>query len=108
MKFLLMSCWVVLLAVGATYSQSSTPSSPATTSQELERICPTISVSCPNDPKPNEPIRFAGKVSGGKPNAEPIYYWTISHGEIIEGQGTLVITVKASGPQTLTGILTVF
>ncbi len=103
-----MSGWLVLLAVGATYSQSTAPSSAATTGQELERICPAISVSCSNDPKPNEPIRFTGKVTGGDPNAEPIYYWTSSHGEIIEGQGTLAITVKASDSQTLTGTLTVF
>src|SRR5687767_9488982 len=100
MKFLLLSSWFVLLAVGATYSQSPAPSSSGT--QELQRICPTISVSCPNDPKPNEPIQFTGKVSGGDPKAERIYYWTVSHGEIIEGQGTLVITVKASELQTLT------
>ena len=103
-----MSCCLVLLAVGATYSQSTAPSSSGTTRQELERICPTFTVSCPDDPRPNEPIQFTGQVTGGDPNAEPIYYWAISHGEIIEGQGTLVITVKATGSQTLTGTLTVF
>lgn len=103
-----MSSCLVLLAVGATYSQSTAPLSSAKTGQELERICPTISVSCLNDPKPNEPIRFTGKVTGGDPIAEPLYYWTISHGEITKGQGTLVITVKASEPHALTGTLTVF
>ncbi|HKO44341.1 MAG TPA: hypothetical protein VJU84_13780 [Pyrinomonadaceae bacterium] len=107
MKFLSIST-LLLLAVGAAYSQSAAPSKSAPAAQEMERICPTISVSCPNDPKANEPIRFTGNVTGGIPRAEPLYYWTISHGEIIEGQGTLVIAVKAADPQTLTGTLTVF
>lgn len=106
MKFLSLSSWLVLLAVGATYAQSTAPSTSA--AQELQRICPTISVSCPNDQKPNEPIQFTGQVSGGDPKAEPIYYWSLSQGDIIEGQGTLVIKVKASERLTLTGTLTVF
>ena len=103
MKFLLTSGCLILVAFGATYAQSPGPSR-----EELEKICPKVWVDCPNNPKPNEPVSFTGKVSGGDPNVQPVYYWEISKGEIIEGQGTLVIKVNASDLDSLTGTLTVF
>lgn len=60
-------------------------------------VCPTVSVSCPEAGKENEPVTFTANVSGGTPNITPGYNWTISAGRIISGQGTPSITVDTTG-----------
>ncbi len=60
-------------------------------------VCPTVSVSCPEAGKENEPVTFTANVSGGTPNITPSYNWTISAGRIISGQGTPSITVDTNG-----------
>lgn len=56
--------------------------------------CPTISVSGPADvPEPNKPITFIASISeeGKKFNLK--YNWSVSGGEIVEGQVTLILKV---------------
>ena len=60
-------------------------------------VCPTVSVSCPEAGKENEPVTFTANVNGGTPNISPSYNWTISAGRIISGQGTTSITVDTTG-----------
>lgn len=56
-------------------------------------VCPTLSVVASASPTPaRETMIFTANVSGG--NGEMItYLWTISDGEIVEGQGTPVLRV---------------
>ena len=60
-------------------------------------VCPTVSISCPEAAKENEPVTFTANLSGGTQNITPGYNWTISAGRIISGQGTLSITVDTNG-----------
>jgi hypothetical protein len=59
--------------------------------------CPTISVSCPSDIDPGQPITFTASVSGGPANATFTYNWSVSAGTISSGQGTSSITVDTAG-----------
>lgn len=59
--------------------------------------CPTLSVSGPAGiTAPNGEMTFTANLSGGTQDA-PTYNWTVSAGEIISGQGTPSITVRAPG-----------
>jgi hypothetical protein len=55
----------------------------------------------------SEPFDFTATICGGDPNATPTFNWEAAGGEIIEGQGTLAIKVKAEGPQSVTATLRV-
>ncbi len=58
--------------------------------------CPTISVTGPAGiPSPDEAITFTLSLSQKAEKFNPKYSWTISGGEIIEGQGTQFIKVLA-------------
>ena len=59
--------------------------------------CPVVSVSCPSDVGPNEPITFTASVSGGATGATWTYNWSVSAGTISSGQGTSTITVDTAG-----------
>ncbi len=61
----------------------------------MDCVCPTLSVNAPTSPtKAGETMIFTADVLGG---VEDITYnWTISDGEIIEGQGTPVIKVSTN------------
>ena len=59
--------------------------------------CPTVSVSCPTDVEPNQPITFTASVSGGAEGATFTYNWSVSAGTISSGQGTSTITVDTTG-----------
>jgi len=64
--------------------------------------CPTISVMGPAGiPSSDEAIVFTVSLSKEADKFNPKYNWTISGGEIIEGQGTQVISVSA--PKFFTG-----
>src|SRR5688500_11725984 len=86
------------------FAQSSTTQSTAanTEQNDWKKICPTVTVSCPNDPKLNEPMEFRATVGGGDPNAIPSYNWEVVNGEIINGQGTRAITVVVSDYASVT------
>lgn len=59
--------------------------------------CPTLSVSGPAGiTEPNGEMTFTANLSGGTQDA-PTFNWTVSSGEIISGQGTPTITVRAPG-----------
>jgi hypothetical protein len=59
--------------------------------------CPVVSVSCPSDVGPGEPITFTASVSGGEAGATWTYNWSVSAGTISGGQGTSTITVDTAG-----------
>jgi len=59
--------------------------------------CPTVSVSCPSEVDPNQPITFTASVSGGDSSATYTYNWSVSAGTISSGQGTSTITVDTNG-----------
>ena len=75
---------------------------PCTGCVEPPKPCPTVSVSCPTDVEPNQPITFTASVTGeGGPWT---YNWSVSAGTISSGQGTSTITVDTAslGGQTVT------
>jgi hypothetical protein len=59
-------------------------------------LCPQVSVSCPTDVEPNQPITFTASVSGGESGATFTYNWSVSAGTITSGQGTSTITVDTA------------
>jgi hypothetical protein len=59
--------------------------------------CPVVSVSCPSDVGPGEPITYTASVSGGETGATWTYNWSVSAGTISSGQGTSTITVDTAG-----------
>ncbi|MEP6921928.1 MAG: hypothetical protein ABI967_12450 [bacterium] len=71
-------------------------------------VCPNINITCPDRVKAGEPVTFASTLSGGSGNIPAVYYWTVSAGRIIEGQGTNQIKVDTTSlaGQTLQATLT--
>lgn len=62
----------------------------------VDLACPTVFISTPNDSvKAGETITFTANVSGTSAS-DLAYNWIVSQGEIIEGQGTPKIKVKAT------------
>jgi len=59
--------------------------------------CPNVGIACPDQIVAGKPVTFTSTLNGGKGNVPPIYYWTISAGTIISGQGTSSITVDTTG-----------
>ena len=56
--------------------------------------CPTITVTGPSSiPAPNEPFIFTVSVGKEAENYNVKYIWTVSNGEIIEGQGNFTVKV---------------
>lgn len=72
-------------------------------------VCPNISISCPDTVPVGQPIRFSANVTGVTTGSTPTYYWTVSAGKIIEGQGTTSILVETdgSGGQSITATVAV-
>jgi PKD-like domain len=73
--------------------------------QMPEVACPSVSVeSTIRNPSwvmvpgggacPGAPVTFRAATTGIDPKSKPTFYWTISAGKIIDGQGTAVITVS--------------
>ena len=60
-------------------------------------VCPTVTISCPEAAKENEPVTFTAHLTGGTQTITPSYNWTVSGGRIMSGQGTLSITVDTTG-----------
>jgi len=67
-------------------------------------VCPTVSVSCPNQADPGTPATFNATISPD-PGVPVTYNWSVSAGTITGGQGTNSITVDTTGlgGQTVTG-----
>ncbi len=58
--------------------------------------CPTVSVSCPSDVEPGQPITFTASVSNDS-GLSLTYNWSVSAGTISSGQGTSTIQVDTTG-----------
>lgn len=67
--------------------------------------CPTITVDTPTEIIcPAAKVTFTASMTGGDPNIQQTYNWTISAGRIISGQGAPTITVEtADAPASLIG-----
>ena len=74
----------------------------------IEPTCPSVEISCPTNIAVDQPVTFSARVAGGTPIIAPIYNWTVSGGNIIEGQGTSLIKVDTQGlaGQTIKATLT--
>jgi len=60
--------------------------------------CPIISVTCPElGTEGNTRVKFVANVSGGKPESEISYNWSVSKGKIKQGQGTAVVEIDFAG-----------
>ena len=71
-------------------------------------VCPNVSIICPERAELGQVLTFSSNVTGGTPGIAGIYNWTVSAGQIIEGQGTPTIRVDTtglSGGQTVTATL---
>jgi hypothetical protein len=67
---------------------------PAAAAQE----CPRIEVMCPTEMlEQGTPMTFSASVSGGEPNAQFTFNWTVSAGTITSGQGTPSVTLDTTG-----------
>ncbi len=66
--------------------------------------CPTVSVSCPSQVDPGQPITFTASLSA---DSNVTYNWSVSAGTISSGQGTSSIQVDTTGlgGQTVTATL---
>ena len=65
--------------------------------EPVKCTCPTLSVTGPSEiTQPGDVMTFTANVSGGSSDCNFTYNWTVSQGEIIEGQGTPVIRVKTT------------
>jgi hypothetical protein len=71
-------------------------------------VCPTIEIVCPTNVGLDQPLTFTSRANGGTPSIPAVYNWTVSAGNIIEGQGTNTIKVDTSGlaGQTVRAYLT--
>lgn len=59
--------------------------------------CPTITIQCPTEVvKAGQPLTFSANVTGGQPELEITYNWSVSAGVIVRGQGTPTITVDTT------------
>lgn len=59
--------------------------------------CPAVSIQCPTEVvKAGKPLTFSANVSGGDPELEITYNWSVSAGVIVSGQGTPTITVDTT------------
>jgi hypothetical protein len=58
--------------------------------------CPNVAIECPDRVVVNEPLTFRSSVSGGS-NVRQTYHWTVSAGQITDGQGTDTIRVDTTG-----------
>ena len=59
--------------------------------------CPTLSVSRVEEIEEGQPLVLSLNVSGGEPDLELTYNWTVSSGTIIKGQGTPEVEVNTAG-----------
>ncbi|HYG81792.1 MAG TPA: hypothetical protein VD861_15450 [Pyrinomonadaceae bacterium] len=90
LKFL--TAVLLLLTPAAAVCQEGAP---ATVAQEG---CPRIEVMCPTEMlEQGTPMTVSAQVSGGDPNAQFTFNWSLSAGTITSGQGTPTITVDTTG-----------
>jgi hypothetical protein len=57
--------------------------------------CPKLTIECPDEPAEfGKTYNVKVRVTGGNPDQELTYNWSISSGEIVEGQGTPSIKIR--------------
>lgn len=57
--------------------------------------CPTVIVECPTDiPKSGKIYTVKARVEGDSSNQQLTYGWSVSNGEIVEGQGTDSLRIR--------------
>jgi hypothetical protein len=60
--------------------------------------CPRIILACPSAfVQQGELLTFTARISGGNPNTQYSFNWTVSAGTISGGQGTTTMTVDTTG-----------
>jgi len=62
-------------------------------------ICPTLTVSCPDEAEEGDMVSFSAIIALGVPAIPVTYTWTVTGGEIVEGQRTDRIKVESKGLQ---------
>ena len=61
--------------------------------------CPRLIIECPTDvPESGKTYTVKVRVEGHNSNQELSYNWSVSSGEIIEGQGTSSVKIRISDP----------
>lgn len=70
---------------------------------------PNVAIEYPDRVVLGEPLTFRSTVTGGSSSVAPTYHWTVSAGQISDGQGTRTIHVDTTGlaGQTVTATLSV-
>jgi hypothetical protein len=71
-------------------------------------VCPNVAIICPERAELGQVITFSSNITGGTQGVAAIYNWTVSAGQITEGQGTPTIRVNTtglSGGETVTASL---
>ena len=65
--------------------------------QTPDSVCPQISITGPSEILDvKKPIIFVATISDEIKNFNPTYVWTTSTGEIVDGQGTLTVSVRSN------------
>jgi hypothetical protein len=59
--------------------------------------CPALNISCPEDIEERQPLVCSINVSGGDPDLNITYNWSVSDGTIKEGRGTPTIEIDTTG-----------
>ena len=72
-------------------------------------VCPNVSIVCPDNVLVDKPLTFSANLTGVLAGKTPVYYWSVSAGRIIEGQGTSSIRVDTTGAagQSVTATLSI-
>jgi hypothetical protein len=71
-------------------------------------VCPNVAIICPERAELGQVLTFSSNITGGTQGIAAIYNWTVSAGQLIEGQGTPTIRVNTtglSGGETVTASL---
>lgn len=59
--------------------------------------CPNANISCPEDVQEGQTFECSISLSGGNPDSNITYNWSVSAGTIKEGQGTPTIEIDTNG-----------
>ena len=90
---ILKNCSLLVLMVG--FVTGFVPS--AVSSQSSFGDCPKLIVECPTDiPESGKTYTVKLRVEGVTSNQELTYSWSVSSGEITEGQGTSSVKIRIS------------
>ncbi|MFL6208211.1 MAG: hypothetical protein ACJ74W_05135 [Pyrinomonadaceae bacterium] len=88
--------WIafLLLIPSATHAQAQAP---LRQTSSVASPCPILVVTGPETVMAGMPITFTAQLSGVDTKSHLIFNWAVSDGIVIDGQGTLAITVDTTG-----------